>query len=71
MVAPKIGFFFQVVILGNIGLENVFYEVLKRKNAFQGYENKKLKNLQSCDFSKGLVSPWVCSKIGIFLMLLF
>ena len=37
----------------------MFYEVLKRKNAFQGYKNKKLKNLQNCDFSKGVSSSMV------------
>ena len=30
--------------LGNIGQENVFCEILKRKNAFLGYKNKKFKN---------------------------
>ena len=29
--------------LGNIGLENVFYGILERENAFLGYKNKKLK----------------------------
>ena len=27
--------------LGNIGQENVFYDILERKNAFLGYKNKK------------------------------
>ena len=35
--------FFQVFLLGNIGKENVFYNILERKNAFQGYKNKKFK----------------------------
>ena len=46
-------FFFK----GNIGKENVFYDILERKNAFLGY---KIKN-----FYKG-VSPWFWSKIGHF-----
>ena len=29
--------------LGNIGKENVFYDILERRNAFLGYENNKLK----------------------------
>ena len=33
--------FFQVYFLGNIGQENVFYDVLERKNAPLGYKNKK------------------------------
>ena len=27
--------------LGNIGQENVFYDILDRKNGFLGYKNKK------------------------------
>ena len=41
--------------LGNIGLENVFYDILERRNAFQGYKNKKFKKLKKIDiFPKGL-----------------
>ena len=29
--------------LGNIGQENVFYDILQRKNAFLGYKSKKSK----------------------------
>ena len=29
--------------LGNIGQENVFYDILERKHAFLGYKNKTLK----------------------------
>ena len=32
--------FFQLFFLGNIGQENVFYDILERKNAFLGYKNK-------------------------------
>ena len=35
--------FFQLFFLGNIGKENVFYDILERKNAFLGYKNKKSK----------------------------
>ena len=35
--------FFQLFFLGNIGQENVFYDILQRKNAFLRYKNKKLK----------------------------
>ena len=35
--------FFQPFFLGNIGQENVFCDIVARKNAFLGYENKKLK----------------------------
>ena len=35
--------FFQLSFLDNIGQENVFYDILGKKNAFIGYENKKYK----------------------------
>ena len=34
---------FPTFFLGNIGQENVFYDILERKNAFLGYKNKKFK----------------------------
>ena len=39
----KKGPFFRPFFLGNIGQENVFYDILERKNVFLGYENKKFK----------------------------
>ena len=35
--------FFQLVFLGNISQENVFYDILERKNAFVGYKSNKFK----------------------------
>ena len=35
--------------LGNLGQENVFYDILERKNAFLYYK-KKLKKLKNWDF---------------------
>ena len=40
---PKMAIFPTFFCLGNIGQENVFYGILQRKNAFQGYKNNKLK----------------------------
>ena len=57
--------FFQVFFLGNIGQENVFYDILERKNAFLGYKNKKFKKSKNWHFSKG-VNPWFWSKNGHF-----
>ena len=62
--------FLHVVILGNIGQENVFYDTVERKNASLACKNKKLKKTKNWDFSKG-VSPWLWSKIGLFFMFLF
>ena len=36
----KTGHFCNPFFLGNIGKENVFYDILERKNAFLGYKNK-------------------------------
>ena len=57
--------FFQAFFLGNIDQENVFYDILERKNAFLGYKNKKLKKSKNWHFSKG-VNPWFWSKNGHF-----
>ena len=45
---------FQTFFLANIGQENVFYDILERKNIFLGYKNMKSKN------------PWFWSKSGDF-----
>ena len=57
--------FFQPFFLGNIGKENVLYDILERKKAFLGYKNKKFKKLKNWHFSKE-VNPWFCSKNGHF-----
>ena len=63
--------FFQIVFLGNIGKENVFYDILERKNSFLGYKNKKFKKSKNWQFSKGVVNPWFWSKNGPFSNLFF
>ena len=35
--------FFQLFFPGNIGQENVFYDILEQIDAFLGYKNKKFK----------------------------
>ena len=66
----KNGHFSNFYFLGNIGQENVFYDILQRKNAFLGYKNKKLKKWKNWHFSKG-VNPWFWSKTGHFFHFLF
>ena len=51
--------------LANIGEENLFYDILERKNAFLGYKNRKLKKSNNWQFSKG-VNPWFWSKNSHF-----
>ena len=55
----------QLFFLGNIGQENVFYDILERKTAFLSYKNKKLIKWKMWHFSKG-VNLWFWSKNGQF-----
>ena len=50
---PKVAIF-PTFFLGNIGQENVFYDILERKNAFVGYKNKKFKKSRNWHFSEGV-----------------
>ena len=52
-------FFFS----GNIGKNNIFYDILDWQNAFQGYKNKKSKKSKNWHFSKG-VNPWFSSNFS-------
>ena len=62
---PKMANFSNLFFLGNIGQENVFYDILERINAFLGYKNKNVKKSKNWHFSKG-VNPWFWSKNGHF-----
>ena len=42
--------FFNFSFLGNIGLENVFYDSLETKNAFLGYKNNTFKKGEKLAF---------------------
>ena len=53
MVLVKKGPFFRLFFLGNIGQENVFYDILERKNVFLGYENKMVKKWKQCSRGEG------------------
>ena len=57
----KNGHFSNFYFLGNKCQENVFYNILERKNAFLGYKDKELKKSKNWHFSKW-VKPWFCSK---------
>ena len=65
MVLVKKWSFFRLFFLGNTGQENVFYDILERKNTFVGYKNKKFKKSKNWRFSKR-VYPLFCSKHGHF-----
>ena len=49
---PKMSFF-SPFYWGNIGQENVYYDILERKNAFLGFKNKKFKKSKNWHFAKG------------------
>ena len=71
MVLVQIWSIFQLFFfLGNVGQENVFYDILERKNDFLGYKNNKFKKSKNWHFSKG-VNPWFWSKNGHFSNLFF
>ena len=59
------GPFSNFLFLGNLGQENVFYDILHRKNAFVAYKNKKFRKSKNWHFSKG-VNPKFWSTIGHF-----
>ena len=66
----KNGHFFQLVFLGNIGQENVFYDILERKKAFLGYKNKKGKQSKNWHISKE-VNQWFWPNNGHFFNFFF
>ena len=57
--------FFQLFFFCNLGQENVFYDILERKNAFLVDKNKKFKKSKNGHFSKGLTHGFG-PKMGIF-----
>ena len=61
MVLVRKWAFCQLFFLGNIGQENVFYDILERKNAFLSYKNKKFKKSKN----------WLWSKNGYFINFFF
>ena len=47
---PKLAISQSFFFLGIIGQENVFYDILERKNAFLGYKNSKFKKWKKLRF---------------------
>ena len=65
MVLVQKWLFFQVLFLANLDQENVFYDILERKNAFLRYKNTRFKKSKNWHFSQG-VNLWCWSKNGHF-----
>ena len=67
--------FFQLPFFGNIGQENVFYDILQRENAFLRYKNKKFKKSKNWHgFGSKMVhgfGPWFWFKNGHFCIFIF
>ena len=61
----KMAIFPRFFLLGNIGQENVFYDILQQKNSFLGYKKKKFKKSKNWHFSKGLTHGFG-QKMAIF-----
>ena len=57
--------FFEYFWISNIGKENLFCDILERKNASLGYKNNKSKKSKNWHISKA-VNPWFWSKNGLF-----
>ena len=51
--------------LGNIGQENVLYDILEQKTVFLGYKNKKFKQSKNWDFLKNGLAHGFGRKIAI------
>ena len=62
--------FTNFFFFGKIGQENVFYDILERRNASLGYKNKKFKESTNWHFFKR-VSPWFSSKNGHYTIFFF
>ena len=63
--------FFQIFFLVNIVLENVLYDILKRKNAFLGYKKKRsLKSRITDSFPKAFTHGFG-PKMAIFATFFF
>ena len=63
MFSPKNGHFSNFFFLGTIGQENVFYNILKRKNAFQAIKTRSRKCRE--------INPWFWSENGHFSKIFF
>ena len=62
--------FFNPFFLGIICQENVFYDILERKNAFLRYKNNKFKSRKIFIFPKGLTRGFG-PKMGILATFFF
>ena len=50
VLGKKMAIFPTFFFLGNISQENVFYDILERKNAFQSYKKKEVQKVEKLTF---------------------
>ena len=64
---------FPTFFLGTVDDENIFYDILKRRNAFLGSKNKKFKSRKIDIFPKGkpMVLAQKCQKYPFFQLFFF
>ena len=62
--------FYELFFLGNIDQENVFYDIVERKNAFVGYKRRSSKSRRIDIFPKGLTHGFG-PKMAIFATFFF
>ena len=60
---------FSQLLFANIGQENVFYDILERKNAFLGYKKKRLNNSKIDIIPKALTHGFSTKKAIFHLFL--
>ena len=71
VLVQKWPFFQTFFFLGNIGQENVFYDILQRKNSFLGFKKKKIKKSKNWHFSKGVNLSFWSQRWAFFKTLFF
>ena len=54
VLVQKPPFFPNFFFFGNIGQENVIYDIVERKKVFLGYKNKDFKKVDKLNFFKGV-----------------
>ena len=62
---------FPTFFKGNIGQENVYYDILERENAFLGYKNKNIKKSKNLTFFQKGLTHGFGPKMAIFPTFLF
>ena len=63
--------FFQLFFLGNIGQEDILYDILELENAFLGYKNNRVQKVQKIKICPKRLTHGFGSKMDTFQTLFF